>query len=113
MDDGRERRRELRLLLLAEPGAEAGQEEQQLRDGRQVGRGHAHLAQARLDGLGDVEDLAVGALEEGVQVGEGRGGLVLEAGEQPALDRAELGRAVAEVGLEWGVQMTISLHLEN
>ena len=49
----------------------------------------------------------------GIQVGEGRGGLVLEAGEQPALDRAELGRAVAEVGLEWGVQMTISLHLEN
>ena len=113
MNDGRERRGELEFLLLAEPRAQPRQEEQELGDGRQVGRGHAHLAQARLDGLGDVEDLAVGALEEGVQVGEGRGGLVLEAGEQPALDRAELGRAVAEVGLEWGVQMTISLHLEN
>ncbi len=54
--------------------------------------------------------LSVSALQEGVQVGQRRGRLVLEPGEEAPLDRTELHRALRKLLLETRKEMLLFSH---
>ena len=74
------------------------QEDEGGRDARQVVAGGGHRLGGALDLVRGLEDVPVGALHQGVQVGQGDRGLVLEPGQQAALDGSQLGCRVGKFG---------------
>ena len=94
---GREVRADELRVVGAEIESEAEEEEEEARPGGEACAVEGKLALGGLGGVGDLHELAVGPLEDQLQVGHRRRVAILEADEQTLLDHAELGRPLRKL----------------